>query len=359
MASNSSVPAVLNPNTPLAFLPPTFADQFQVSCYVCVAGLSAFVWDWLMCLAEEYKIFRKTRFSVPDIAYALSRIGTLGYSVSAIVFQVAPVVHCHALLYIIGSFVVLSMSSNSLLFFFRVRAVYGNSTIITGFFGFLWVATSGLYVLNPFALFGEHIGPTNRCILTSVRSYVSVPVFLNAINDTLIFLAISYHIISYTIIGDSWSARAKSFFRADGLPKLSKGLLQGGQLYYFATIGLSIVTCATLLAPNIPPVYHPILFLPNIVLENAMACRVYRAVKLGFIKNPQNTSFFGSTIRSHSTPGESGRELAFKRPTSVESSKMPVTLDLTRTTDSEIQDYYATGKRVPLVDGVLDACDRV
>jgi hypothetical protein len=55
---------------------------------------------------------------------------------------------------------------------------------------------------------------------------------LNAINDTLVFLAISYHIISYTTIGDSWSARAKSFFTADGLPRLSKALLQGGQLYY-------------------------------------------------------------------------------------------------------------------------------
>jgi len=163
---------VLNPNTPLAFLPPTFADQFQVSCFVCVAGLSAFVWDWFMSWTEEYRIFRRTRFSVPDIAYVLSRIGTLGYSVGATVFQVAPVLHCHALLYIIGAFLVLSMSSNSLLFFYRVRAVYGNSTIVTGSFGFLRVATSGLYVLGPFSLFGDHIGPTKRCILTSVRSYV-------------------------------------------------------------------------------------------------------------------------------------------------------------------------------------------
>jgi len=186
-----------------------------------------------------------------------------------------------------------------------------------------------------------------------------VPVFLNAINDTLIFLAISYNIISYTIIGDSWRARAKSFFRADGLPRLSKSLLQSGQLYYFATIGLSIVTCATLLAPDIPAVYHPLLFLPNIALENAMACRVYRAVRLGFIKNPQSNSHFGSPIRSHGTPGDLGHELAFKRPTSVESRSMQVTVDLTRTADSAIQDDHATGKRALLVEGGLDAHDQV
>ena len=163
--------------------------------------------------------------------------------------------NCQGLLYINGGFFILSMSTTPLLFFCRVRAVFANSRAITAFFGFLWLATSGLSVLIPLSIFSavgmfycleyshhallpilssfiQHIGPTNRCILTAARSYVSVPIVVNAINDTLIFLAISYHIISYTLVGDTWSARAKSFFSADGLPKLSKGFLQSGQLYY-------------------------------------------------------------------------------------------------------------------------------
>jgi hypothetical protein len=40
MASNTTVPVAPNPDTPLAFLPPILADQFQVSCYVVVGGLS-------------------------------------------------------------------------------------------------------------------------------------------------------------------------------------------------------------------------------------------------------------------------------------------------------------------------------
>ena len=59
-----------------------------------------------------------------------------------------------------------------------------------------------------------------------------MPVIANAIHDTLVFLAISYRIISYTAIGDSWSARVKSFFTADGLPRLSRALLQSGQQFY-------------------------------------------------------------------------------------------------------------------------------
>jgi|SRR5882762_6408241 len=67
---------------------------------------------------------------------------------------VAPVAHCHILLYITGAFVALAISSTSLLFFYRVRAVYSNSCIITSFFGFLWVATSGLSILNSFSIYG-------------------------------------------------------------------------------------------------------------------------------------------------------------------------------------------------------------
>ena len=85
---------------------------------------------------------------------------------------------------------------------------------------------------SSFAPFIQHIGPTKRCILTTLRSFVSVPIVMNAANDTFIFLAISYKIISYGVIGESFRARAGSFFRADGLPTLSKNLLQSGQTYY-------------------------------------------------------------------------------------------------------------------------------
>ena len=85
---------------------------------------------------------------------------------------------------------------------------------------------------SSLAPFIQHIGPTKRCILTNVRSFVSVPVVMNAANDTCVFLAISYKIISYTISGNSFRARATSFIRADGLPAFSKRVLQSGQIYY-------------------------------------------------------------------------------------------------------------------------------
>ena len=78
----------------------------------------------------------------------------------------------------------------------------------------------------------QHIGPTNRCINTGIHAFGFVPIVINAVNDTLIFVAISYKILTDTTLGDTWRARARSFYAANGLPRLSKALLQGGQLYY-------------------------------------------------------------------------------------------------------------------------------
>ncbi|KAJ7657757.1 hypothetical protein DFH06DRAFT_453890 [Mycena polygramma] len=35
---------------------------------------------------------------------------------------------------------------------------------------------------------------------------------------------------------------------------------------------------------SMPPVFHAMFAIPNIALENAMACRVFRALRLGYIE---------------------------------------------------------------------------
>ena len=147
-----------------------------------------------------------------------------------------PLAHCHATTLALGSILMLVIPSTSALFFFRVRAVYYNNKIITIFFGVLWLSLVGLSFLIPQATSATHIGTTKRCIVTRITPYVSIPVLIHATFDTLVFLAISFRIISFSIVGDTFSARAKSFFRGDGLPSLPRSLLVGGQAYYVFVI---------------------------------------------------------------------------------------------------------------------------
>ena len=65
------------------------------------------------------------------------------------------------------------------------------------------------------------------------------------------------------------------------------------------TIGVAIIATALILSPNIPPELHFILSTANLTLACAMACRVFRAVVLGTIKDTQmNTVALVSFYRS-------------------------------------------------------------
>jgi hypothetical protein len=82
------------------------------------------------------------------------------------------------------------------------------------------------------------------------------------------------------------------------------------------TIGVAIISAALILSPSIPGELHPILGSAYFALASAMACRVFRAVLLGTIKDPQmNTaklmSFYRSTANTRNDnnvkPGHSSK----------------------------------------------------
>jgi len=300
MTSNDTIPpdAILNPYTPLAFLTPDAADQYQVMLYVYVAILAAYTWDWLMAIPEEYKIIRKARFSTPNVVYFFSRFGTFG-STLATAMRIAPIDNCNALRYVAGTFAMISVPSTSLLFFFRVKAIYNNSKIVTALFGFLCLAIGGVSVLIMLGRAGQHIPYTRRCTEGVAHSYTLVPVIMTALNDTLVYIAISYRLATISMVSSTWRARAKSFFTGEGLHHLSKALLESGQVYYFVTIGVAIASVYFLLSPSASgetkatfgSVYFP--------LASAMTCRVYRAVLLGIItEQPVNTIEISSALRA-------------------------------------------------------------
>jgi len=157
----------------------------------------------------------------------------------------------------------------------------------------------------PFAITGAHIGPTNHCINTGVKPFSSVGIIISTVNDTLVFLFISFRLLQTTSYQSSLSGRARSFFGGDGLPAFSKMLLQSGQEYYLVTVGGNILTMALILSPpSLPAVFHAMCTVPNMAIANSMACRVYRDVKFGRIGSATSTgrTTAGSSFPSFATP---------------------------------------------------------
>lgn len=166
----------------------------------------------------------------------------------------APVSNCQTLMYIISTFNILAAGSNNLLFFFRVRAVYGNSWFVTVFFGFWYLVALGTTSGTPFAVnalvsdscFVPHrhndinhghrdeqrLGPTGKCVETKLQPWLASAMIGNAVYGTLVFFAISYRIGSNSMGGTSWFAMVRSFLLADGAPRVVKALLRNSQLCY-------------------------------------------------------------------------------------------------------------------------------
>jgi len=247
---------------------------------VYVAIMAAYTWDWLMAMPEEYAIVRKAGITAPNIAYFLSRVGTFGSTLGTFL-GVVPLDNCEIVKYIESVFAVIALPATSLLFFFRLKAVYRHSRIIITIFGIFWLAIAGLSILLTFSIRINHIPYTRYCFQDQANAYIAIPILLTAVNDTLVFLAISYRMVSIAMVKSTWRAWIKSFFTGDGLLYLSKVLLQSGQVYYFITIGVAIIASVFILYGTIPVELRAILVRPYFSLESAMACRVFRVVFLG------------------------------------------------------------------------------
>jgi hypothetical protein len=103
-------------------------------------------------------------------------------------------------------------------------------------FGVCWLGLLSSFALDSVTIFSDFLRltlvQTRPCDLagrtTDAWAYVASAIF-----DTLVFLAISWRLISTSIIGSaSWRDRLKSFVKGEGLLDLSKLLLRSGQFYY-------------------------------------------------------------------------------------------------------------------------------
>ncbi|KAF7354777.1 hypothetical protein MSAN_01391900 [Mycena sanguinolenta] len=316
-----------NPFTPLAFLPPALASQFEVSRYVIAATLGAYVWDIGLNLGNDYALLFKHRVRFPTIVYFLSRVFTLAFILTFFIFAVAPVENCNALALGLSICIVLTQTSTAMLFFLRVTAVWYPSKIAYVVFFILWLAVLGAGITDPVGIRGAHIGPTKQCIDTVIPGNIEATAIMPLIDDTAIFLAINYRILAHTIVADSFTARLRAFFGGTRLSALSRALLQSGQHFYLIAATTHLTLLIVLKLPRLTPVYHAMLSIPGLALVNAMACLVFRRIKFGLINSDGTSKIPTINLPSdfHATSNPRSLPLWFRRTD-------PTTSDLERST---------------------------
>ncbi|TFK38695.1 hypothetical protein BDQ12DRAFT_97634 [Crucibulum laeve] len=275
-----------NPYTPsIPELSQTWTYGLQVSGYTLTSALAMFIWDTVINLEDDYQLLFKHTIRPPTVVYYLSRASTLTSILASLVLQIGNIGDCQALLAFICVSIILTVSMTSMLFLLRVTAVYHDNKVAIRLFVFLWLAVSSMPILTPVILLEVHAGTTQQCNIAvpSNGKAIECLAILLLINDTVIFLAISYRVLKFPLIDYSLKSWAKVFFDKGSLPIVSRLLLQSGQYYYLISACLYILFLVLDLLPGFNA-YHRIgIYSIPLLINNVMACIVFRQVKFGLI----------------------------------------------------------------------------
>ncbi|KAF8154817.1 hypothetical protein B0H34DRAFT_660307 [Crassisporium funariophilum] len=349
MATDAPVPI---PTLPMSYLPPDFARMLELSTYFVIGTLGALIYDVLINLEGDFRIFQRVRFSLPFTAYTISRTATLLYVVLYAIYSTAPFGDCEALQEALSWVYLVAVSGTSLLFFLRVRAVYNKNMYITGLFFFLWLCVAAGCVTISQGVLGINIGPTKYCMNSpNIAAYVTAAVIIPLINDTLVFMFISGKLVSNCHLDFSLKKGVRQGLFGDYMPAFSKGMLQDGQVYYLSTLVLQIVTIIMLLGDT-SIAYKTMFAIPNLAVMNIMACRVYRDTfrKISGSRE-QSTVMNTSSGRSEAIPLSFRRGHPQPQDITLDINKIEVTRTVEQASDYSHRDdnkmhYKAEGNMV-------------
>ncbi|KAG6914154.1 hypothetical protein DXG01_002052 [Tephrocybe rancida] len=303
----------LNPLTPMAFLTPEAGYQTTIAAYGMVGSAGALIWDILSNINGEYKLLFRHKIGISTLVYFFSRqvfwlwaclnemlnisyrLGVLVYVLMDVIFQTAPLSNCHVIRKTVCGLYHIAFSSTSLLFFLRVRAVFKQNKLVVAFFGFLWLSVLGASLTVVNTAIAVRVGPTKYCSAKNIQQYASAAPIAFAVNDTFVFVAISWRLI-FNATRDGAKQGLKSMVRGEYLPTFSRALLKDGQVYYLYVRRPPLRTCLNLIQNLISSLaivtwIRPTMFISyrlimmftvmNVTLTNMMACRVFRHTKFG------------------------------------------------------------------------------
>ncbi|VDB92614.1 unnamed protein product [Peniophora sp. CBMAI 1063] len=256
--------------------------------YVSVATTTTTTLELIHDMPVIYALFVTNRPSTPGVVYLISRIATLLYS-SFWLHNWIGGGECAASRVAVAAFWTIAIASTSLLFFFRARALYKDRPVVVGLLAILWLCTLGasLTLAIPVGSRDESTAVVGSQLCTGISDkfppFTGLSIIISAFYDAVVFCAISYRLYpGYDPTSHStWKKKIGWFFKGEGLPRLSKALLQSGQQYYMVSVVANTVVLVFYLHPIWVPALHIMVTLVNICVVNSMTCKVFRDIKFG------------------------------------------------------------------------------
>ncbi|KAH7883422.1 hypothetical protein F5I97DRAFT_1930981 [Phlebopus sp. FC_14] len=265
-----SQPPILNPLVYLNFLPADLGAQYEVFRNVHIAALGAYVGDMLSTLPQDVKMMRSSKLTLSIFAYWTARYLTL------VVFgTTGPLDNCRAGLRGIDASYDLAGAATSFLFLRRVHAVFFDGKAVRWCFTALWLASIVVWAVGSVGSDAFEIADTKHCMPTEPPHTLIVGPVMPLTYDSLVFLAISYKIVtSYSHTQCPLTLR--TFFSQPLSHRLPRSILLGSQKYYLVSVCANVIVVVLFSLRSVPPLYQGIAFVPTSALTSSMACRVFR-----------------------------------------------------------------------------------
>ncbi|KAJ7030515.1 hypothetical protein C8F04DRAFT_1397784 [Mycena alexandri] len=296
-------------------IPASLIRPLQTVGYVFTGSTAVLVWDILNNLRNDYTLLSRHKMSPATAAYVVSRIASLVYTLGFTLFATYPLTACNAAFIAFNSFYPITVSSSAFLFFFRVRAIYNNSRVVTVIFGVLWLAVLATSITVPVSGRGGSAGDPPQCFsLARHGAHGGSSGITITIHDTIVYFAISYRLVSN--FGHTEQTRGdqlKELFTGANLPAFSKSLFTDGQMYYMITVVTNIITTVLVYVRLSSSLYHGIMVIPNVTLTSMMACRVYRNTILGLTRGGGKELSLPTLANGHQSIQLSGVQFAPRR----------------------------------------------
>ncbi|CAA7262921.1 unnamed protein product [Cyclocybe aegerita] len=277
--------------------------ELAMAIYIGVASSSIMIWDICETVRSDYTLISKDPWNAPAISYLTAKYSTLCFTVlctyvittNSLITNPAG---CDPYPVVMIAMYTIAAASTSLLFFFRVSAVYHpNNKAIMAFFGLSWVVVplGSLLLLKARTEYKNTGSLQTTCSLPLVGKYIFAALAPRMINDTLVFCAITWRFLrgagarpvelDFSGVKRRMAIRERlrSFTlpRASALPAFSRAMLQDSQVFYLVAVTSHIVTWVVLTTGSRGEASPRAMFIiPSLVVINIMACRVFRNTKL-------------------------------------------------------------------------------
>ncbi|KAF8898012.1 hypothetical protein CPB84DRAFT_1681618 [Gymnopilus junonius] len=244
----------------------------------------AIIWDIISNLDSDYHLIHDFPLSYTIFVYFNSRVATFVAFMIASVASTRPMNDCSGILSALSWAIAVSISSTSLLYFFRVRALYMQNRYVVGFFFLLWIAVvAGCIALGIQGRNSTNLGSSPYCIADTTDSVIMV-VSINIIpmiNNVLSFIAATWKLMENAHVEANFKNRFKLIIFGHYLPEFSRALLKDNQIYFLSVVVNHVITVSIFydrggFRPN-----NVALVFANVAVMNLMGGRIYRNTRLG------------------------------------------------------------------------------